>query len=175
MGDATFKFDMKQIEDLPNIPQQKRKSILNTWASYMLKVTRSRFRSTQSPDGQKWAKTKYKSKGKGKRFVRTLYGRGHLLRSIVKYFKNQWSVAIGTKLIYAKTHNEGASFKATKKQSAFLFYNVFKNAHGKEAKFSWGYKIRIPKREFLGINDADSNALGKLAEMSLLKGLQDGR
>jgi len=102
-----------------------------------------------------------------RRWVRTLYGRGDLFRSIVSFTTgNPNVVGIGSNLIYAKTMQEGARFTATTKQSFFLFLNVF-SRQSTERRFSWHYHITIPARPFLGFSDDDKNKLGDIAETHL--------
>lgn len=172
MSDATFTFDDSQICDWDKVPERIRGRILNSWGNFMLKQTRQRFRQTVSPAGSPWPKTKFgKIRGKRRRFLRTLWGRGDLFRSITKYTLNKFTIGIGTKLPYAATHQFGAKFTATKKQSAFLFYNVFRPKFGKKSHWSWAYKIKIPARPFIGFSASDVTGLEKIAENYLMAGL----
>lgn len=167
MGDATFKYDMTDIENMQEMTPEFKRELLESMGGYMLNETRQRFRDCKSPDGSTWPATKFKSD----RSVRTLYGHGDLFRSIVKYMVDETTIGVGSNLIYASVHNMGAKFIATAKQSMFLFHNVFKAKLGSKAFFSWRYHIDIPKREFLGINSEDTSNMTKIIETKLLKGI----
>lgn len=155
-----FKFEDKELQESLSSYQKIKKTVLSSWKSFMLRQTRRRYRAGVNPDGGVWAGSgRFKSSGAGRG---TLWGRGDLFRSIVAFDSDDNTVGIGSDLIYAKTHQEGAKFTATKKQSVFLFYNVFKPAFGENAVWSWHYKINIPKREFLGISGDDVKGLKRL-------------
>lgn len=168
MAQASFKIDDRRLrQKLKTAPQKAKDSILRAWKYFMLGQTQERYRKGVSPDGQRWKSTSYK----GKRHTRTLYGRGDLYRSIRGFDIDGNTVAVGSNMVYAGVHQHGAKFTATRKQSAFLFFNVFRPKYGKKALWSNAYKINIPARPFLGINRKDNKVLKNTATERLKRAL----
>jgi len=136
MAEATFAMEDFHLLALWKLTGKARPLILKTWQAYMLRETRRRYRAMVSPEGTAWPKTKHP----GKRHVRTLYATGTLFRSIVPFVVDEMSVGLGTKVPYARIHQEGG--KRTSKK---------------------GRVSVMPQRKFLGFSDDDVVALQELA------------
>jgi len=170
MDDATFHLDDSQVRAMEGSRESVRQGTLRSWSNFMLRQTRKRFRSQESPEGTRWPPSRFGSH-RGGSFSRALYGKGDLFRSLVAYTIDDMTVGVGTNIIYAKTQQEGAQFTATPRQSLWLFHNVFKPAFGKDAGFSWHYHIKIARRRFLGFSGSDVDKLEEIAALNLQKGL----
>lgn len=117
---------------------------LKNIGEYETRVTKRRFIDEKDPEGNPWkdlnplyAKTK---KGPGK-----LRGQTRSLSEIVYQVASD-NVEIGTNVIYARVHNEGATIRP-KNGSALVF------AMGGQTFMV--QSVKIPKRQFLGISEAD--------------------
>lgn len=113
---------------------------------YEAKITRERFRSKTDPEGQPWqalnelyATTK---KGPG-----ILVGQSRSLSRIVWQLAGD-GVEIGSNVIYARAHNEGATIRP-KTASALVF-----SMGGSTFRVK---SVRIPKRQFLGFSAKDTS------------------
>lgn len=189
MAETKFEFNMSDISKLTTAAKSVKDKVLAGAGLILLRSTRERFHSGRGPKGRPWIQTKYRpteihrqrtnARGetvtifgnRNRRWQRTLMGSNHLFRSVVTYFKGENSVAVGSGLIYAKTHQEGADFKATPKQSLWLFHNVFRPAHGKQAGYSKAYRIKIPARPFIGISKEDERLIHDMAGREIVRGL----
>ncbi len=118
--------------------------VLKNIGEYETRVTKRRFVDEKDPEGNPWkdlnllyAKTK---KGPGK-----LRGETRTLSQIVYQVASD-SVEIGTNAIYARVHNEGATI--TPKNAAALVFSMGGQTFMLQS-------VKIPKRQFLGVSDAD--------------------
>jgi len=120
---------------------------------YMLEATRDRFRKGEAPDGSKWpAKSaatldRYKRLGYGT-LNRPLIGPSKSLSRQILRFVSADGVTIGSNLEYSGVMQFGAA----------------KGAFGTDSRgrtIPWG---RIPARAFLGLSDADEEAIIDIAE-----------
>jgi phage gpG-like protein len=123
---------------------------------YMKDAVDKRFRRAQSPDGKSWAPlSKITTKYKGSR--RKLIFKGRLQRSVrVTVYGNE--LIVSTKSAYGRTHQKGANFRTTKKQSFWMWHNLF----GQKGHPFRPRRIKIPKREFLGFSAKDKLAISKI-------------
>ncbi len=117
---------------------------LKNIGEYETRVTKRRFIDEKDPEGNPWkdlntlyAKTK---KGPGK-----LRGETRSLSEIVYQVASD-SVEIGTNVIYARVHNEGATIRP--KNAAALVFSMGGQTFMVQS-------VKIPKRQFLGISEAD--------------------
>ncbi|WP_435656060.1 phage virion morphogenesis protein [Brucella pituitosa] len=117
---------------------------LKNIGEYETRVTKRRFIDEKDPEGNPWkdlnplyAKTK---KGPGK-----LRGQTRSLSEIIYQVASD-NVEIGTNVIYARVHNEGATIRP-KNGSALVF-----SMGGQTFMVQ---SVKIPKRQFLGISEAD--------------------
>ncbi len=102
----------------------------------MVTDSQMNFRRSSGPDGAPWAPLKH-------RVGKPLRDTGRLRNSIT-FDANNESVAIGTNLIYAPTHQFGAVIKP-KKAGGLLKFS------GKDKRFIYAKMVTIPARPFLGI------------------------
>ncbi len=152
--------------DLGKIPMKVQPKILGSWGSYMLRETHQRFRDEESPEGTPWAKRKIFAKSKRKRSFRTLYGTGTLFRSI-KYVVHKTYTLLFSNLPYAGVHQKGGTWSVTKKQSVWMWANLF----GKQGA-PWRFKkITMPARPFLGFSGENIDKLEDIAASHMLKEL----
>lgn len=115
----------------------------------LLKSTTERFRTETDPDGEKWARKsqttldRYKRLGySGQALTRTLFLKGYLSGNIFHQAERDRAV-IGSPAAYAAVQQFGAA------KGAFG-----RDRHGRP--IPWG---RIPARAFLGLSDADEEAI----------------
>jgi len=113
--------------------------------------TRKRFLDKRAPDGASWKPTR-KIGGS------TLIASGILLRSISVRDVQADSVAWGTNLVYAATHQFGATIRP--KGNYPLRFRLA-GGNGQEIR---AMKVEIPARPFLGIN---SENLAEFAQIGL--------
>jgi len=121
---------------------------LKNIGEYETRVTKRRFIDEKDPEGTPWqdlhplyAKTK---KGPGK-----LRGETRSLSEIVYQVASD-SVEIGSNVIYARVHNEGAVIKP--KNAAALVFSMGGQTFMVQS-------VKIPKRQFLGISEADKEEI----------------
>lgn len=107
----------------------------------LVSSTKERFEDEKSPSGKAWKKSRRAAAEGGQ----TLSKSAHLKNSI-GYMVSATGVEVGTNVKYAKVHQEGMTIKPkTKKFLAFMV-----GGHWVKKK-----KVKIPKREFLGISKDD--------------------
>jgi phage gpG-like protein len=160
---ATTEFSFKTIP-FTNISHSKLvDNTLKNWNNYMMSKTRERLRTGIDVNGSPFKPRKLPDKVKTKS-KRVLYETGDMFRSIQSTQTND-SIIIFSNLHYAKYHNEGRDYPTTKKQSVWMYHNLF-GAPKDKSPFSYK-RIHLPKREFLGINKQDEKKLADLATMTL--------
>lgn len=144
---------------------------------YLVSSTQQRFRTSTAPDGTKWLPNSQSSylgilgdhhsnkdgslNTKGSNRVmskRPLIGNGTLMQDI-HYQMSGDLLLVGTNLIYAATHQFGATIKA--KNGKSLSWKV-----GDRSIFV--KQVIIPAREYLGISIADETELYAIVEDHLI-------
>lgn len=128
--------------------------VLKNIGEYETDATKGRFGTETDPQGQPWpdlnplyALTK---KGSGK-----LKGETGRLAQIFYQLAEDSAVDIGSDVIYARVHNEGA--KIVPKTASALFFSM----GGQEFRVQ---SVTIPKRQFLGFSDTDMTEILAIVE-----------
>ena len=131
------------------------KSLHKKYSIHLVESTVQRFQDQEDPSGKKWKKSARAKEQDGQ----TLVDKGRLRSSIAKKSSSRNAQA-GTNVIYGITHQEGRVIKA--KRVKHLKFKI---------GGSWVSvkKVTIPKREFMGINDADIKELGEITINHLAK------
>lgn len=151
--------------------------LLADLGEYAVQSTQERFRTSTAPDGSKWqansestylgilgdkhsdAEGRLNSKGINRvASKRPLYGQGTLMDSI-HYQVSGDLVLVGSNLIYAATHQFGATIKP--KNGKTLSWKI-----GGQSVFA--KKVNIPARAYLGISLADEAEMYAIVEDHLL-------
>jgi len=127
----------------------KDKSKLNARLSMvMLQDVKKNFTKQKNSDGSNWESLKFR---KGQ----PLRNKGSLMNSISNAYDNKDAI-VGTNLVYARVHNEGYSFKPTKKQRGFFLFNP--NLRG----LAFASMIKIPQREYMFLSDEGEDNVSKM-------------
>jgi len=110
--------------------------------------TKNRFTTSRAPDGSSWQPSR-KTSGL------TLVLKGLLLRSISARPATNDGVDVGSNRVYAGIHQSGGVIRA--KTAKGLRFRVGPNG-------AWVSKreVDIPKREYLGVNDQEMDAYGRI-------------
>lgn len=106
--------------------------VMKSFAEYMVKQTDDRFETEKAPDGSGWhalAPATLERKAKIPSAIDKILQQGGYLR-LVHPHSDKDSAGVFSDRVYAAIHNRG----------------------GMAGR---GHKVKIPKREFLGFNDAD--------------------
>jgi phage virion morphogenesis protein len=161
--------DDRQVRELMRKLQVRARDLdpaLKDIGEYMLIETEARFAGEHDPEGRPWTPLKvrtlygssrgkkYTKKGRlTKRFSnyvakRKILTDSHNLRSRIVYQLGRGSVAIGTNVIYARVHQEGAEFSILKTRA----------------------RIRIPARPYLGANAQNRREFVAIVKDHLLRG-----
>lgn len=156
---------------------EKPNALLADMGEYLTASTQDRFRTSTAPDGSKWQANsestylsilgnkhsddhgKLSTKGVSRvTSKRPLVGDGTLMRDI-HYQMSGNLLLVGSNLIYAATHQFGATIKA--KNGKSLSWKI-----GEISVFV--KQVKIPAREYLGISIADEKELYAIIEDHLL-------
>lgn len=124
--------------------------------------TRERFRTQKGPDGKAWKQSIRAAQQGGQ----TLTDNARLKNSI-KSSANGSGFAVGTNLIYARTHQlgeKGRSITIRAKTSKGLVFRIGERWIRKKAVT---VKIKIPARPYLGISEDDMLEIKSTLEQAL--------
>lgn len=105
--------------------------VMKSYADYMVTRTDDRFKAEETPDGSKWtplAPVTVARKARQNKIDKILHQDGYL--RLIHPHANKDSAGVYASRIYAAIHNRG----------------------GMAGR---GHKVKIPKREFIGFNQAD--------------------
>lgn len=155
---------------------------------YLVSTTVKRFHAQQSPLGTPW-KPSHRAKKVG---GETLIDTGMLIRSLTHNVLAGKGVEWGSPVKYAAVHQEGATFtvyprsqKVYRRATKGKTYSELSPRFVKKSQanfFSWAtianpYLVKIPARPFLGLDEADAQAVPALFARHLgaaLLGLKPG-
>jgi phage virion morphogenesis protein len=129
--------------------------VMTSIGEYMVRATDDRFRNQQDPEGNPWAPLSAATLAV-KRNNKILTERGRL-RGSITYKATSNSVEIGTNLIYAPTHQFGATIRAKNKK-----YLYWKGASHPVKE------VVIPARPFLGVSEQDEQKILGIIENYLI-------
>lgn len=167
MSETNFHFRSFPAQ-LDKASENAKKKILKSWGNLMESQTRKRLRDGKDVDGNPFAPRKFPDLVVNKS-KRVLYEHGDMFRSIRSTFYINKVVTMSN-VPYSAYHNEGRDYKASKKQSVWMWANLF----GKKGSPFAIHNIKLPKREFLGFSKEDKDKLSKLASSILSKELKGG-
>lgn len=128
----------------------------------LVDATRARFEKEQDPQGNPWPQS-----------LRALVEGGKTLRDTQRLFRSitreagDTSVAVGTNVEYAGTHQTGGTIRAkTKRGLRFRRYGAGADTIVKS--------VTIPRRSFLGLDDGDRQEIIALADEFIADALGSG-
>jgi len=143
-----------------DLPEETRKKILQTGANYQLRSTRENLRGEHGPDGSPWPALSQLTlrRKKGPKMLWESQNPAQLVRSVEV---DAETIRIGTNNPTLARHQGGVSMRVTKKQSVWMWANLFEKRGSPFGMF--GKLLRIPARPFLGFSDADQRELEQIA------------
>lgn len=150
MNSSGFKLGLEQLDkyiDRTRLQLEKQRELMAAIGEVLVAGTVDRFSEQEDPDGKQWIPSKYSRKGK------LLMGTARLRNSIT-HKEEGFDVYVGTNLIYAGTHQNGAEIMP-KKAKALAF-------NGSNGKKLFRKKVTIPQRKFLGISKTDKEDIADL-------------
>jgi phage virion morphogenesis protein len=129
---------------------------------YEAEATKERFRTQQDPDGNAWQKLNdlYALTKKG---ASILVGPTRDLSSIIWQLASS-GVEIGSNVIYARAHNEGATI--VPKNAAALMFSM-------GGQTFMVKKVTIPRRQFLGFSSEDQVRIQEIIEDHFLDAIEN--
>jgi phage virion morphogenesis protein len=133
-----------------------RREFLRKSDRYLHNELLKRFTSQKGPDGRAWPKlSKLTTKRKG--HSRKLFYSGELMHSFKTSFEGD-RLVVGTDVPYAKIQQEGLIYLTTKKQSAWMWHNLFNRTGSIFAR----RRVKIPARPFFGFSKKNISDLQKI-------------
>ena len=153
------------------LPRESRTKLLRTMANWQLREIRDNFRKEEDPFGVAWPElspvTLARRKSKG-RMLRGASDPVQLVRSVPV---DAESIRIGTNDPILSIHHTGAEMIVTRKQSVWMFHNLFGGdaaAEGEQGRragpFSMvGKTLTIPRRRGIGFGPRDADEHAEIA------------
>jgi phage virion morphogenesis protein len=162
---TTIKIDASEVQDALKrflAAAEDLAPVFKNIGEYEAEATKQRFRDERDPDGNVWQALNplYKETKKGPRI---LTGQTGDLSRIVWQLASQSEVEIGSNMIYARIHNEGGTI--VPKSAAALVFSM----GGQTFKVK---SVKIPKRQYLGINDEDRARIEEIIEDHFLDAIE---
>lgn len=154
----------KLMKKLKHLSEIDRKSINKALGASVRASTRERFKQQKSPDGKKWKQSFRVSQQGGVTLTKTA-----ALKNSIRSTADGSGFAVGTNLVYGRTHQfgeEGRTVTIKAKTSKGL---VFKIGDRWIRKKKVTVTIRIPAREYLGINEDDIKEIKGTLEDALME------
>jgi phage gpG-like protein len=170
-GDVSFKleYNFSLDEWEKKLTTQLEKDFIREADKYLHNMLAKRFLEQRGPSGRGWKKlSPITINKKGHR--RKLFLTGDLLSS----FKTSFSkgiIVVSTDVSYARIQQEGAMFMTTRKQSAWMWANLF-NREG--PKFV-SRRVVIPARPFFGFNRRNISDLKNIMRKLVLESESVGK
>lgn len=138
--------DLRRLrKTLKNLETIEFKQSIKEIGMTLKESTRERFGKEETPEGSKW-RTSVRAQSEG---GVTLSDTG-LLKNSIRYKAKNGGVAVGTDVIYAKTHQDGFSGVIKAKTSKGLRFRIGNRWINKRS-----VKVNIPARPFIGISEDD--------------------
>jgi len=155
------------------IPRDLRPRILRTCANYQLREVRQNYRREQFPGGASWPALSPATRRNRKHSRRMLWSSIDVTHKMRAVDVDANTVAVGTNDAILAIHHSGATMTITRKQSVWMFYNLF-GGTGPPGPFGMAGKLlRIPSRTGIGFGPADAAAheeiVGRHVERALQK------
>lgn len=156
------------------IPTSLKSQILRTCANYQLRAVRENFRNERDPDGSAWPQLSpltLKTRGHSRRM---LYGNSNPASLIRSVELDAETIGVGTNDPILSIHHTGASMRVTKKQSVWMFHNLF-GGEGAPGPFGmFGKLLKIPRRRGIGFSEADHREHEQIAGRWIEKAFGQG-
>jgi phage virion morphogenesis protein len=134
------------------------RSVLVSLGRYGKTSTQLRFRAQIDPDGVRWKPSRRVEREGGQTLRKT-----SRLRNSIEWAVSDDGVAWGTNVEYATVHHFGY-YKSRQRVKGHT--RLITEAFGKKLRFgvyakvsTFARRMKIPRRRFLGVNDADRSAL----------------
>lgn len=153
---------MKKLHDLEDVDLKKSRLTL---AEALRSSTKKRFKDEEAPDGSAWKKSNRAAAEGGT----TLTNKSRLKNSI-KSKATESGFAVGTNVIYARTHQFGEKGRRVTIRAKTSKGLVFKIGDKWIRKREVTATIKIPKRPFLGISDEDMKEIKDTLEDMISEG-----
>jgi phage virion morphogenesis protein len=164
MAGVQIRIDMGALPEagrrLQEVLRGDRTPLMDEIGASLVTSTQQRFEDGVGPDGQSWPES-YRASTEG---GQTLVDHSHL-RDSVTHAPSARDVAIGSNLIYAGVHQEGAVIRA--KGPKALRFQI-------GGRWATKRQVTIPARPFLGISGADRAEIGAILQDHLRAGLDRG-
>lgn len=162
---TTIKIDASEVQDALArflAAAEDLAPVFKNIGEYEAQATKQRFRDERDPDGNAWQTLNplYKETKKGPRI---LTGQTGDLSRIIWQLASQSAVEIGSNMVYARIHNEGGTI--VPKHAAALVFSM----GGQTFKVK---SVKIPKRQYLGINDEDRARIEEIIEDHFLDAIE---
>ena len=140
----------QEIQNIMNtvMLHQQRRPLFNRIGRALVNDAKLNFRRQHDPEGNPWAPLKLRA-------GRILSDTGRL-RNSLSYKTGDDEVEVGTNVLYAKTHQFGATIKP-KKAKALAF-------PGPNGKTIFAKQVKIPARPFLGVEQRQVNKIHQVID-----------
>lgn len=152
---------LKKAQHLSDID---RKSINKSLGETVRASTRERFKKEKNPDNKKWKKSLRASSQGGVTLTKTA-----ALRNSIRSKADASGFAVGTNLIYGRTHQFGEDGRKITIKARTSKGLVFKIGDKWIRKKKVTVTVKIPAREFLGINEDDMKEIKSTLEDVLME------
>ena len=146
------------LEKMAALSHFRKYAVMKNVSELLRSSTLDRVRSTQSPDGMKWAESARAERTGGLTLTET-----SILKNSIHSIASGTGAAVGTNTIYAATHQFGAEDRTIRAKK------------GKYLRFQTGngwvtvekVTVNIPARPFLGISEEDQKEIREEFEAEL--------
>lgn len=156
-----FGLDMEKLGRELSGPEKAK--ILRTCANYQLKAIRENFRNERDPGGTPWPPLSPVTLRNRKGGARMLFGKSNPAQLVRSVSVDDDTVAVGTNDPILGIHHTGKTMTVTKKQSVWMYFNLFGGA-GPPGPFGMvGKTLRIPQRRGIGFSEADKREHEEIA------------
>jgi len=137
------------------LPTKVKSMFLRTAANYQLRSVRQNLRNEREPDGTPWPALSPLTLARRGHSRRALYGTFDPTKKVRSVAVDDDTVAVGTNDPILGIHHGGARMTVTKKQSVWMYHNLF-GGEGPPGPFGmFGKVLVIPRRRAIGFSEAD--------------------
>lgn len=162
---TTIKIDAAEVQDALKrflAAAEDLAPVFKNIAEDVVNTTKQRFSDEKDPDGNAWQTLNelYKETKKGPSILKGATGD---LSRIIWQMASANAVEIGSDQKYARIHNEGGTI--VPKSAAALVFSM--GGHTIKVK-----SVKIPKRQYLGINDEDRARIEEIIEDHFLDAIE---
>jgi len=155
MADQTFQQLGVSLERLAGQTDAVKRAALRTVSNYQLRAIRENFRNERDPSGAPWAPLSPLTQRTRGHSRRMLYGNNdpnQLIRSVPEGTE---AVRIGTNDPILGIHHHGARQTITRKQSVWMWFNLFGGSGAPGPGGMVGKVLVLPRRRGIGFGPAD--------------------